>query len=63
MRQLRQAREEQEQKIHEAVANTSHDWELKISELKAQLQTAKAEAAPQFVLIITKDLRLWRKKI
>ncbi|KAI9114384.1 hypothetical protein K1719_014612 [Acacia pycnantha] len=45
MRQLRQAREEQEQKINEAVANSSRDWEYKISELEAQLQTTKAEAS------------------
>ena len=52
MRQLRQAREEQEQKIREAVARNTHDWESRKSELEgkvvdleAQLQTAKAEAA------------------
>ncbi|KAE9602752.1 hypothetical protein Lal_00049470 [Lupinus albus] len=52
MRQLRQAREEQEQRIHEIVANNSHDWESKKSELEgkvakleAQLQTAKADTA------------------
>lgn len=52
MRQLRQAREVQEQKIHEAVANNSHDsgsrrfeLERKVAELEAQLQTSKAEAA------------------
>ncbi|XP_061346864.1 filament-like plant protein [Gastrolobium bilobum] len=52
MRQLRQAREAQEQKIHEAIANNSHDWESKrselegkVAELEAQLQTAKADAA------------------
>ncbi|XP_028766067.1 filament-like plant protein isoform X2 [Neltuma alba] len=48
--QLRQAREEQEQKIHEAVANNSVVWESKkselegkVAELEAQLQTAKVE--------------------
>ncbi|MCI57113.1 filament-like plant protein 3-like, partial [Trifolium medium] len=48
MRQLRQAREEQEQKIHEDVANSSCKWESerpdfewKVAELEAQLQTAK----------------------
>ncbi|KAK7358774.1 hypothetical protein VNO77_00713 [Canavalia gladiata] len=52
MRQLRQAREVQEQKILEAVVNNSRDWESKRSELEgkvaqleAQLQTAKADAA------------------
>ncbi|TKY60469.1 Filament plant protein 3 [Spatholobus suberectus] len=52
MRQLRQAREVQEQKIVEAVVNSSRDWESKkselegkVAELEAQLQTAKADAA------------------
>ncbi|GAU19545.1 hypothetical protein TSUD_303580 [Trifolium subterraneum] len=52
MRQLRQAREEQERKIHEAVANTSCNWESerpdfewKVAELEAQLRTAKEDAA------------------
>ncbi|KAG4998874.1 hypothetical protein JHK87_019946 [Glycine soja] len=52
MRQLRQARELQEQKMVEAVVNSSRDWESKKSELErkvaefeAQLQTAKADAA------------------
>ncbi|KAI5404909.1 filament-like plant protein 3 [Lathyrus oleraceus] len=52
MRQLRQAREEQDQKIHEAIANNScyqeskrPDLEWKVAELEAQLQTAKENAA------------------
>ncbi|XP_045823702.1 filament-like plant protein [Trifolium pratense] len=52
MRQLRQAREEKEQNIHEPVANTSCNWESerpdfewKVAELEAQLQTAKEDAA------------------
>ncbi|XP_058756566.1 filament-like plant protein 3 isoform X2 [Vicia villosa] len=52
MRQLRQAREEQDQKIHEAVVNNSWnqeserpDLEWKVTELEAQLQTAKENAA------------------
>lgn len=52
MRQLRQAREVQEQKIHEAIANNSHnsdskrfELERKVAELEAQLQTSKADAA------------------
>ncbi|CAI8619188.1 unnamed protein product [Vicia faba] len=52
MRQLRQAREAQEQKIHEAVANNSHgldsrrfELERKVAELETQLQTSKADAA------------------
>ena len=61
VRQLRQAREEQEQKIHEAVAKRTHEWEStkselesQIVEIQAQLQTAKAEA----VAIIDPDLEL-----
>ncbi|CAK9137919.1 unnamed protein product [Ilex paraguariensis] len=51
LRQLRQAREEQEQKIHEIVANRSYEWEStkselenQVVELQSQLQAAKAEA-------------------
>ncbi|KAK7318401.1 hypothetical protein RJT34_03101 [Clitoria ternatea] len=51
MRQLRQAREVQEQKIVEAVVSNSREWESKKSELEekvagleAQLQTAKADS-------------------
>ncbi|XP_058729405.1 filament-like plant protein 3 [Vicia villosa] len=52
MRKLRQTREEQDQKTHEAVANKSWnqeckspDLEWKVAELKAQLETAKENAA------------------
>ncbi|CAK8579029.1 unnamed protein product [Lathyrus sativus] len=52
MRQLRQAREVQEEKILEAVANNSHDLdsrrfelERKVAELETQLQTSKEDAA------------------
>ncbi|WJX34759.1 hypothetical protein P8452_22838 [Trifolium repens] len=45
IRQLRQAREEQEQKVHEAVANTSCNWKSERPELEVQLQTAKEDAA------------------
>ncbi|CAJ1937737.1 unnamed protein product [Sphenostylis stenocarpa] len=52
MRQLRQAREVQEQKIVEAVVNSCGEWESnkselegKVASLEAQLQTAKADAA------------------
>ena len=52
LRQLRQAREVQEQKIVEAVVNSCRESELKKSELEgkvadleAQLQTAKADSA------------------
>ncbi|KAA8531119.1 hypothetical protein F0562_005828 [Nyssa sinensis] len=51
VRQLRQAREEQEQKIHEAVAKKTREWESTKSELESQLielqsqiQASKAEA-------------------
>lgn len=51
MRQLRQAREEQEQKILEAVAKRSSEWEStkselenQLNDLQSQLQTAKTEA-------------------
>ncbi|KAF7840157.1 filament-like plant protein 3 [Senna tora] len=62
MRQLRQAREEQEQKINEAVADNSHGWESKISELEAQLQTAKAEAATSIRLDIQQRLQAVEKE-
>ena len=49
MRQLRQAREDQEKKIHEVVPNgwesVKSELERKVVELEAQLQTAKAEAS------------------
>ncbi|XP_041004907.1 filament-like plant protein 3 isoform X2 [Juglans microcarpa x Juglans regia] len=50
VRQLRQAREEQEQKINEVVAKKTHEWESakselerQLVELQVQLQGAKAE--------------------
>ncbi|XP_008784206.2 filament-like plant protein 3 [Phoenix dactylifera] len=52
VRQLRQAREEQEEKVHDAVIKKTHQWESEklelakqLVELKAQLQAAKSEAA------------------
>jgi len=52
VRQLRQAREVQEQKIVEAVVNSCREWEFnkselegKVADLEAQLQTAKADSA------------------
>ncbi|KAE9610210.1 putative filament-like plant protein [Lupinus albus] len=69
MRQLRQAREEQEQKIHEAVANNSHDWESKkselegkIAELEAQLQAAKADPAAPVLSSLQKRLEAIEKE-
>ncbi|PIN24247.1 hypothetical protein CDL12_03014 [Handroanthus impetiginosus] len=51
LRELRQAREEQEEKIYNAVAKKSYEWELKKSELEnqivelhTQLQNVKTEA-------------------
>lgn len=51
MRQLRQAREEQEQKILDAVAKRSSEWESmksalenQLNDLQSQLQTAETEA-------------------
>ncbi|PON88826.1 Filament-like protein [Trema orientale] len=51
VRQLRQAREEQEQKIHEAVAKKTNEWESLNSVLEDQfveLQSVKTEAAGSF---------------
>ncbi|OAY33239.1 filament-like plant protein isoform X2 [Manihot esculenta] len=45
MRQLRQAREEQEQRISEALVQKTHEWESIKSDLETKLQTAKSEAA------------------
>ncbi|KAK7399340.1 hypothetical protein VNO78_10522 [Psophocarpus tetragonolobus] len=69
MRQLRQAREVQEQKIVEAVANTSRDCESKkselegkVAELEAQLQTAKADAAASIRLDLHQRLEAVQKE-
>ncbi|KAH1057482.1 hypothetical protein J1N35_035547 [Gossypium stocksii] len=55
VRQLRQAREEQEQKINEAVAKTTRDWETTQFELESQLlelqnkaESVKSELPPPF---------------
>lgn len=52
VRQLRQVREEQEQKIQETVVKKTHEWEstkaeleTKLSNVHAQLQAAKSEAS------------------
>ncbi|KAJ4967189.1 hypothetical protein NE237_019038 [Protea cynaroides] len=52
VRQLRQAREEQEQKIHEAVVKKTREWESakfefesNLVELQIQVEAAKAEAS------------------
>ncbi|XP_043720045.1 filament-like plant protein [Telopea speciosissima] len=59
VRQLRQGREEQEQKIHEAVVKKTREWESakfelerQLVELQIQVEAAKAKAA------INPDLRL-----
>ncbi|KAJ7945140.1 filament-like plant protein [Quillaja saponaria] len=66
VRQLRQAREEQYQKIHEVVSNKTYEWESKRSELEgkitdlnAQLQNAKPEAA----ILISSDLSQWLEAV
>ncbi|KAE8718558.1 CBS / octicosapeptide/Phox/Bemp1 (PB1) domains-containing protein isoform 1 [Hibiscus syriacus] len=64
VRQLRQAREEQERKNYEAVANKCHELESSTSELesqlldlKAQLESAKTDTAASLELrIIERDL-------
>ncbi|XP_062094349.1 filament-like plant protein 3 [Humulus lupulus] len=55
VRQLRQAREEQEQKICEVVSKKTHEWdslksvlEDQLVELQVQLQSVKKEAAASF---------------
>ncbi|XWS21626.1 hypothetical protein CRYUN_Cryun30bG0070700 [Craigia yunnanensis] len=55
VRQLRQAREEQEKKIHEAVAKTTRDWETTKFELESQLfefqnkaEAVKSDTLPHF---------------
>ncbi|KAK8291270.1 hypothetical protein V6Z11_D06G051400 [Gossypium hirsutum] len=55
VRQLRQAREEQEQKINEAVANTTRDWETiqfefesQLLELQNKAESVKSEPPPPF---------------
>ncbi|CAN1130620.1 Filament-like plant protein 3 [Linum perenne] len=45
VRQLRQAQEEQEVKIHEAVANNTNEWESIKSKLEQQIFELKTEAA------------------
>ncbi|KAJ4951599.1 hypothetical protein NE237_028431 [Protea cynaroides] len=64
VRQLRQAREEQEQKIHEAVVSKTREWESakfelekQLVELQTQVEAAKAEAA------VDPDLRLRLKDV
>lgn len=56
MRQLRQAREENEQKLHEAITKKTCEWECskstlerQLNELQIQLNAAKANAAAAFV--------------
>lgn len=55
VRQLRQAREEHEQKIHEVVAKKTQEWESlksaledQVVELQVQLQNVKTEATASF---------------
>ncbi|KAE8684496.1 TLC domain-containing protein 2-like [Hibiscus syriacus] len=62
VRQLRQAREEQEEKVHEAIAKSAQDWETtkselesKLLELQAKAEAVNSEPPPEF------NLDLWRK--
>ncbi|KAK2656377.1 hypothetical protein Ddye_009429 [Dipteronia dyeriana] len=68
VRQLRQAREEQEQKIQEAVTKKTRKWESTKSELEnqlvdlqKQLQTAKTEAAASVGLDLNSKLKAAEK--
>ncbi|KAI3951575.1 hypothetical protein MKX01_018691 [Papaver californicum] len=60
VRQLRQAREEQEQKIHEVVVQKTHEWESTKTELESQLSElrTKLEAAKAEPEISSTDLNL-----
>ncbi|KAI5582533.1 hypothetical protein BDE02_07G092200 [Populus trichocarpa] len=55
VRQLRQSREEQDERINEAVTKKISEWESTKSELEAQLQTAKDEATT------SADSDLWKR--
>ncbi|XAR73159.1 hypothetical protein NMG60_11007031 [Bertholletia excelsa] len=60
VRQLRQARVEQEQKIHEAVAKKAHEWEFARSELEnklAQLQSQLEATKIKPLASVDADLR------
>lgn len=69
VRQLRQAREEQEQRIHEAVTKKTREWEStkfnlenKIVNLQKELQTAKSEAAASVDLDLSSRLEAAEKE-
>ncbi|XP_058227017.1 filament-like plant protein isoform X3 [Rhododendron vialii] len=60
LRELRQARGDQEHKIHEAVAKKTHEWEytksnlkIQLVELQSQVQASKGELE---IMIIERDL-------
>ncbi|KAI9391514.1 hypothetical protein POPTR_007G098500v4 [Populus trichocarpa] len=55
VRQLRQSREEQDERINEVVTKKISEWESTKSELEAQLQTAKDEATT------SADSDLWKR--
>ncbi|KAL8156711.1 hypothetical protein AgCh_001715 [Apium graveolens] len=70
MRQLRHEREEQEQKIHEAVNKKKMEWESKKSELQeqlvelqSQLQSAKGEATTSLHLDLHSKLKAAENEI
>ncbi|KAK1551571.1 hypothetical protein Q3G72_000583 [Acer saccharum] len=69
VRQLRQAREEQEQKIQEAVTKKTRKWEStkfelenQLVDLQKQLQTAKTEAAASVDLDLNSKLEAAEKE-
>ncbi|KAI3912200.1 hypothetical protein MKW98_012011 [Papaver atlanticum] len=63
VRQLRQAKEDQEQKIHEAVIQKTHEWESTKTELESQLRElrTKLEAAKAEPEITDLNLDLYPK--
>ncbi|KAK1402983.1 Filament-like plant protein 3 [Heracleum sosnowskyi] len=70
MRQLRHEREEQEQKIHEAVNNKKIEWEStkselqeQLVELQSQLQSAKGEAATSLHIDLHSKLKVAENEI
>lgn len=69
LRQLRQAREVQEQKIVEAVVNSCREWEFnkselegKVADLEAQLQSAKADSAASIRFDLQQSLEAVQKE-
>ncbi|KAL1832243.1 hypothetical protein ACET3Z_001894 [Daucus carota] len=70
MRQLRHEREEQEQKIHEAIVKKTNEWEAtksgfqkQLVELQSQLQAAKGEGATSWHIDLRSKLEAAEKEI